>query len=305
LAGVRVVLYQKEDRDRMEELIRPLFRQWLPAEDARISDPEPPRRKKKDDDPATTRHYRADHYNVMLRPEDLKGDYFNLEGLSCEIQITTLFAHCFSEIEHDLRYKSLYGKPSKVEDYLLDMLGQHAFVGDELIANIMLATECRQIAFDGVLDDVYNFVIVMKHKFRNKDFGRHANHLYDVLRRLRVDNLPDIEGKFLGEGFEERSARLMREFSGYCARTGDPLLAPEPNSSDVMLILVLDRCCGEIIEQVQSGRAPNRPSRVRMMAEKYARFLVERGDGTADAVTVGDASVTVSVESGWAETASA
>jgi len=284
LAGARIVLYQQEDRDRIEALIRPLFVQWnglrvcAPAgENAGGHAEEPPVRKRKDDDPATTRYYRADHYNLALRPEDTKGDNFNLAGLACELQVTTLFAHAFSEIEHDLRYKTLSGSPSRIEDHLLDLLGQHALVGDELITNLIMATECRQIAYNGLLDDVYNFVIVMKHKFRNKDFGRHASPLYELLKRLRLDSMAKLEDVLLQPGFEERSARLLEDFRAYCERKGYGDSIPDRNSSDVLLMLVLDRYEGESPKEGLLGKGLGVPSRIRRMAERYRGYLEESG----------------------------
>lgn len=104
LAGCRVVVYVPEDEIRVVELID---RKLTPAprEDAR---PKPYKRET---------GYRATHRLVLASQDDMV-----LHGAVCEIQVTTLSAHLFNELEHDITYKEHGQTPSSAErDFLVDL----------------------------------------------------------------------------------------------------------------------------------------------------------------------------------------
>jgi hypothetical protein len=46
--------------------------------------------------------YRATHCEVFLPPVDLVGTYANVASVPCEIQVCSMMAHVWNEIEHDL-----------------------------------------------------------------------------------------------------------------------------------------------------------------------------------------------------------
>jgi ppGpp synthetase/RelA/SpoT-type nucleotidyltranferase len=73
---------------------------------------------KKDQD---GRFYRATHCQVALKAEDLVEPFDNLEGITCEIQVCSLLAHVWNELEHDLVYKPTTGTFSGRESDSLAM----------------------------------------------------------------------------------------------------------------------------------------------------------------------------------------
>jgi ppGpp synthetase/RelA/SpoT-type nucleotidyltranferase len=89
LAGCRVVVYAQEDESRVAAIIDRVFRK------PRRDDAEPPPCRKEGG-------YRATHRLVLTPegPEDL-----SIDGAICEVQVTTLAAHLFNELEHDILYK--------------------------------------------------------------------------------------------------------------------------------------------------------------------------------------------------------
>ena len=66
--------------------------------------------------------YRATHCQVTIKESELVGTYANLRDLTCEIQVCSLLAHVFNEIEHDLGYKPLAGEISEAETRFLGIL---------------------------------------------------------------------------------------------------------------------------------------------------------------------------------------
>ena len=135
LAGARVTTYQEADRAKVVSLLQKRFAsaKGTGAVEADVKDKD-------------GKFYRATHCFVSLKTEDLIGRYENLKSLGCEVQVCSLLAHVYNEIEHDLRYKPLSGKLSGKEDELLNALGHLMSSGDTIINQTLDAVEVRQKA---------------------------------------------------------------------------------------------------------------------------------------------------------------
>lgn len=104
LAGCRVVVYIPDDEQRVIALVDRVFRS-PERSDAR---PEPYHKDS---------GYRATH-RLVLASESV--DDLSIQGALCEIQVTTLAAHLFNELEHDVTYKDHGQKPSAEEQRILE-----------------------------------------------------------------------------------------------------------------------------------------------------------------------------------------
>lgn len=156
LAGVRITTYVETDRNSVVEAIQALF-----------TGPEGQVHIDKKDDAALERGslYRATHCQVAIRDEELSGDNDNLKGQSCEIQVCSLLAHVWNEIEHDLSYKPLAGELSSLEEDLLRVLGKETKAGDLVITYLLEAKERRLNERGGIFVDEYDFVAKMRASF--------------------------------------------------------------------------------------------------------------------------------------------
>ena len=91
LAGVRIIFYLEGD---VQKFIKYL-EEKLPNM-AHV-----PKNNKKS-------NYTAEHYVVMLDDEKLESEeYKKFKNLKCEIQLTSIFNHVWSELEHDWIYKDV------------------------------------------------------------------------------------------------------------------------------------------------------------------------------------------------------
>ena len=132
-AGARITTYVETDRVRVIALVRERFR-GFGADSQIVPDVK--------DQPSG--FYRATHCMVRLKDEDAVGQYQNLKGLGCEIQVCSQLAHVYHELEHDLRYKPLSGDLSNKENALLNAVARQLEVGDTLINLVRDAVEARQ-----------------------------------------------------------------------------------------------------------------------------------------------------------------
>ena len=90
LAGLRVITYYEEDLDRVSEVIRREFTiDEANSSDRRLGDPD-------------TFGYRA--INLICEHQDKRKtdvEYKRFAGVRCEIQITSILSHAWSEMEHE------------------------------------------------------------------------------------------------------------------------------------------------------------------------------------------------------------
>ena len=101
LAAVRVMTYTERDRSKVYDLVTKIFKNPDGLKDFGIESLEENPRIKQDN----KNHYRATHMQICLREEDLSKDDAETLIDSCELQITSMLAHVWNEIEHDTIYK--------------------------------------------------------------------------------------------------------------------------------------------------------------------------------------------------------
>jgi ppGpp synthetase/RelA/SpoT-type nucleotidyltranferase len=82
--------------------------------------------------------YRASHCQIRLAAADAPGVSPELIGRACEVQVCSLLAQVWNEIEHGLVYAG-QGEPSAEELTALDTLGHLTQAGDGLLG-LLLAT---------------------------------------------------------------------------------------------------------------------------------------------------------------------
>lgn len=184
LAGVRIATYDKELENKVVAAVR-----------ARFSGPsgapvELERKDKHKNDPSN--FYRATHCDVFLRPEELVGSYANLLDTPCEVQVCSLMAHVWNEVEHDIRYKLNSGKLSPTEEELLMSLGHLSRAGDAIISQLLAATDARLRHRSGPFEDVYDFVARVRTWFPSADFAIHAGQLFAELELLGLRSPEDL-----------------------------------------------------------------------------------------------------------------
>jgi ppGpp synthetase/RelA/SpoT-type nucleotidyltranferase len=231
LAGVRITTYVETDRNSVVEAIQALF--TGPGGQVLVD---------KKDDTAFQRGslYRATHCQVIIRDEELSGNNDNLKGLSCEIQVCSLLAHVWNEIEHDLGYKPLAGELSSLEKDLLRVLGKETEAGDLVITNLLEAKEKRLNEKGGIFIDEYDFVAKMRASFPSATrLGTNAAQLYQDLMGLNINTLDLVRSEVIKDDTPETAGRLVEQLSEYLrTRDGDKIRL-DSQSSDLLLMLLL------------------------------------------------------------------
>lgn len=229
-AGVRVATYRPEDEQKVAERLRELFAG--PKDGAIDVD------LKNKLDPTNCEFYRATHCQVFLKPEDLVGNYGNLRGASCEIQICSMMAHVWNEIEHDIGYKPAGGGPTQTERGLLEMLGHLTRSGDAAITRLLEANEQRMKRQTGEFTDVHDFVARMRPTFPKADLSVNAGQAYDAVLRLKLTS-PDALHTAVDDFKETPARRRIDKFNAFAQEIGRSEVMMNASSADLITVLLL------------------------------------------------------------------
>jgi ppGpp synthetase/RelA/SpoT-type nucleotidyltranferase len=262
LAGVRVATYEERDRAKVVTAITKAFvgKDEAPI-DIDIKD-------------AERGFYRATHCQVYLPESELVGTYDNLKGLGCEIQVSSMLAHVWNEIEHDLRYKPQMGLPSRRENEYLDQLGHLLTAGDGIIMHLLEEAEKRHHEDTDPFADVFDFVARMRNYLPElPDLGSHANQVLDELVAFGYDTPAALKQYFKTPRDVDSAKTELATFSKWLADTRDGDWDLDASTSDVLLMHLLRTRVDDILARHPRGPGKGHPSRLTSVALRYKRVL--------------------------------
>ena len=258
LAAVRINVYMDKDLDAVYKAVRKFA--GPPGSEKPIED-------------CKTGAYRATHFQVGISADEQEqdGPNWNLTGASCEIQVSTVLAHVFNEISHDIAYKPTLGKLNEIEKKLLESLGGVMVAGDSIIAALATAVDEHLQGRTGKFEDAHDFIVRMRNKFSSASrFSQYAAQLYDELEVLGIATPAAIEEQFLKQDqYEQYAQSVMYNASFY----GRDAFWFEPDTSDVLLILVLEKHYEKVLENHPVGRGRGRPGRIATAARTYKEWV--------------------------------
>lgn len=274
LAGVRIAAYREED---CERIVEHLTREFSGPDGTINID----RKDKKE--PGNENYYRAIHAQICLPKDDLIGTYDNVGDISCEVQVCTMIAHVWNEIEHDIGYKPELGAPSEDEAYYLAQLGRLVRQGDIAVSALLAANDKRASARTDEIpaeDDPPDFADVHDFVSRMRDFGggvmprfsEYSGQLFELLVDLNLANPKKLDEVLVDFDPQDASSKI-RSFNISAGRSGLEALKLDGKSSDLLLIGLLDKKRPEIVEELKgrAGRGRGRPSRLHRIAVRYHR----------------------------------
>jgi hypothetical protein len=142
--------------------------------------------------------------------------------------------------------------------------------GDGTIASLFAETERRQKEQGGVFEDVYDFVARVRGWFPGSDFSRHAGGLFENLQPIRLVT-PDSIRKLLEvpEPMTEVARSAVETFSAQLVSRGETRFTVDPNSSDLLLILLLPKIGKHLTASSPLDVATDGVARVRWFAERF------------------------------------
>lgn len=274
-AGVRIATYRPEDQEMVRDEICRVFRD--PSGGEVVPDP------KDAIDFKLAKFYRAIHFQVCLPEEELVGDYDNLQDTSCEIQVCSMMAHVWNEIEHDIAYKPEGSGPETVEKGLLASLGHLTCSGDAIITRLLEATETRLEQQTGDFVDVHDFVARLRSSFPELELSINAGIAFEICQLLELTNPGRVFDAAGAVRTDIASVRArLQEFNEFLQNLGSSELQLNGRSADVLTVALLDRNTPAVSAAV-GDRKGSRPTRAAGLARRYRDFLTLDAGELADA----------------------
>jgi ppGpp synthetase/RelA/SpoT-type nucleotidyltranferase len=275
-AGVRIATYRPEDERRVAHEITKLF-DGDGGETVFVD--------KKDKLAVNSyQFYRATHCQVFLREDDLVGHYENLRGTSCEIQVCSMMAHVWNEIEHDIGYKPEGGGPGEAEKGLLEALGHLTRSGDAAITRLLAANATRMQENVGDFVDVHDFVARLRPYFPEADLTVNAGQAFDEVVQQGLNSVVKLKVSLGDEALNPTaSSKRIEAFNQYLASVESGEFALNPASADVLTVAILHKFAEAIFERNPSDRGKGRPARIFYIARLYDRFLASLKASASDA----------------------
>jgi ppGpp synthetase/RelA/SpoT-type nucleotidyltranferase len=262
LAGVRIAAYREEDCAAIVKAVSEAFcgpdgvEVGIDVKDRNKQDP--------------NNFYRAIHAQVHLPEDELIGTYDNLGDVSCEIQICSMMAHVWNEIEHDIGYKSDGSGPGELEMFILKSMGQLVRQGDQAISSLLEAHAKRLGEGNGEFDDLHDFVARVRSEYDVQDFAQNSGQIYDLLVRLNITSPASLKG-VIGDFSKAKAQAAIATFNTFIEQLENPTPAMESETSDVLLMQLLETYCEQIIESHKGrvGKGKGAPTRLYRLANRY------------------------------------
>lgn len=264
LAGVRIATYREEDRQVVKAAVERAFC-------GRDGGPLHVENKDKQNQDVQN-FYRAIHVQAYLPEDERVGTYDNLADVGCEIQICTIMAHVWNEIEHDIGYKP-DGEPGLPEKYHLLQLGNLVRLGDVAISSLLSEVGQRLAVQQGPFADVQDFIGRLNGLFPGIDFSQNVGQLFEVLQELGLDTPDAARGVIVDPAGILSAQAEIEALNAYLSeREESPRM--ESNSSDVALILLLRNRCQGVLDSFRGrvGQGRGRPKRLYSLAVRYKKW---------------------------------
>ncbi|MBU3679562.1 MAG: hypothetical protein FGM32_08140 [Candidatus Kapabacteria bacterium] len=260
LAAVRVLAYREKDIDFVCDQIKELL-QGLNGQDVTIEDM---------DKSDGRNFYKAKHAVISLPVTSLVGGYENIRDTPCEIQVCSMMAHVWNEIEHDIGYKPK-GEPGADETALLTALGHLTRSGDKVISQLLLANDMRLANETDAFASPFDLAARLRKEYVNVDMSRNISQIFEYLLSRDITSPGDLRDYLGLANLDVPDVRLIDDFNAYLEEESTVRYRLDPKTADVLLFQLLAKEAKQIAAAFDNvGRG--RPTRMRTLAEAFVVY---------------------------------
>jgi hypothetical protein len=137
----------------------------------------------------------------------------------------------------------------------------------------------------GDFEDVFDFVARLRSSFPGVDFSLFAGPLFEESQALGLTSLDRLKSEIGEPNFKPDIARQkIEEFNQYLAKKGEQDFSLDAESSDVILIFLLDHFAEQIEENHPAGRGMGRPPRIRSIATRFRQYSEDKNRNAIESV---------------------
>ncbi|KAH7142926.1 hypothetical protein B0J13DRAFT_556212 [Dactylonectria estremocensis] len=222
LSGVRVALYFPSQEALAAGIIRGLFVSCIQKDL-----PENPS--------SPSQRYRATHLRVKIFKS---AQYWNTNCM-IEIQVASLLMHAWSEVNHDLAYKTLKGTLSESEKLMLDGLNDLTRAGEKMLAQLKGSMDERLATPDRPFATYFELGAFVQRSFASNSKASEyrvsmLSNLFDVTKHLGINTPSALKErlKLWKTNSASPESSITQSILDYLLnsvgekQTGDPLTTP-------------------------------------------------------------------------------
>jgi len=263
LSGVRISTYRPEDEPVVALLLKEILADLnYDKKDKNLREP--------------SNFYRATHVQAKL-PRDwavTHPDDENILDLSCEIQICSMMAHVWNEIEHDIVYKNMGLKATDEERSYLSALGHLTRSGDKIIGGLVLKVLERERKDTESFNTINGFGIRIRDELEDIAFSKRSLETFFNLNQIFKLDYTEFKTHFIMplKGQPKTLKREIEEFNNFLAEDSSVQLSINQDNSDLMLMLIIKKYYEKLCK-LPAGRGLGAPTRTRRLATRYREFI--------------------------------
>ena len=166
LAGVRIALFFPDQEAEVDEMLKGFFK---PHHDHKMPREQDGKYIAPQDNSTETKEqnyekrfgdYRGHHYHISV-PEESRPHRERLD-YRVEIQLVTVISSAWSQVEHDIVYKNITGKPSMDERRILDIINGLTGIGEQLLKQLYSVHKSRREGETVEFADAYELGAYMR-----------------------------------------------------------------------------------------------------------------------------------------------
>ena len=168
-------------------------------------------------------NYRATHCRVFIPRNDCTGLIANLKNTACEIQVCSLLAHVWNEIEHDMGYKPQGGELSADEQKYIQQLADLTVDGDTIIAKLIKAADTRENESSRNFSDEADFIARVGEIVTLPTEPARLHELYTECINCGLLSPALVQGTLLSGDWKQEADTLIGDFNQYAEEHGSAL----------------------------------------------------------------------------------
>jgi ppGpp synthetase/RelA/SpoT-type nucleotidyltranferase len=266
LSGVRISTYRPEDEPVVALLLKEmLIDLHIDKKDKNLKD--------------SNNFYRATHVQAKL-PKNWAATHpgdENILDLSCEIQICSMMAHVWNEIEHDIVYKNMGLKATDEERSYLSALGHLTRSGDKIIGGLVLKVLERERKDTENFKTINGFGMRIRDELEEIAFSKKSLETLFNLNQIFKLDYSDFKSNFIMplKGEPKTLKKEIEEFNNFLsADDNSGQLSINLDNSDLMLMLMIKQYYEKLCK-LPAGRGLGKPTRPRRIATRYKEFIAD------------------------------
>lgn len=265
LSAIRIMTYRPEDQQRLIEALKEEFKLIPDKVEAKDKG-----------------QYRATHLEVTLLKKhvvaDIEDEPNPLVEYKTEIQVCTMMAHVWNEIEHDIRYKNSADKLTPAEERMLNALANLALAGDEIISELLDANDRRHGAFNENMQKLEGFAQYLCGHLPGLKADRKLRRVHEIVCSIPL-KLDDFRLDCIEPIKADRKAVIkgVQNYNAALDSTLPTTFQLAETTADLLLFQLLKKHARAVVGALPAGRGKGAPNRARRIALNYLAMPASKG----------------------------